>query len=69
MSIKTTDEGLKRVIGVPALALAVVNLSVGSSIYALPAVICIQLGSAGVIGYLLCALNRITVNKNSRPFF
>lgn len=56
MSIKTTDEGLKRVIGVPALAAAVVNLSIGSGIYVVPAVICIQLGAAGVIGYLLCAL-------------
>jgi APA family basic amino acid/polyamine antiporter len=56
MPSKTTDEGLKRVIGVPALAAAVVNISIGSGIYVLPAVICIQLGAAGVIGYLLCAL-------------
>lgn len=56
MSYKTTDEGLKRVIGVPALAAAVVNLSIGCGIYVLPAVICLQLGSAGIIGYVLCAL-------------
>ena len=56
MSYKTTDDGLKRVIGVPALAAAVVNLSIGSGIYVLPAVICIQLGSAAIIGYILTAL-------------
>lgn len=56
MSAKTTDEGLKRVIGVPALAAAVVNITIGAGIYALPGVIGIQLGAAGVIGYLLCAL-------------
>ena len=56
MSIKTTDEGLKRVIGVPGLAASVVNNSIGVGVYVLPAIICIQLGAAGVIGYLLCAL-------------
>ncbi len=56
MSTANSDEGLKRVIGVPALAAAVVNLSIGAGIYVLPAIICIQLGAAGVIGYLLCAL-------------
>lgn len=49
-------EGLKRVIGVPALAATVVNFSIGVGIYVLPAIICIQLGAAGVIGYVLCGV-------------
>src|SRR4051812_9267094 len=50
------NESLKRVIGVPGLALTVVNFTIGAGIYALPAIIGIQLGAAGVIGYLLCGI-------------
>jgi basic amino acid/polyamine antiporter, APA family len=56
MSIKNTDEGLKRVVGVTGLALTVVNFSIGAGIYALPALIGIQLGAASVFGYVLCGL-------------
>ena len=56
MSDKISEEGLKRVVGVPGLALTVVNFSIGAGIYALPALIGIQLGPASVIGYLLCGL-------------
>src|ERR1043166_3013694 len=56
MSAENTNEGLKRVMGVPALAAAIVNLSIGGAIYAIPAVIAIELGAAGVIGYVFCGL-------------
>lgn len=50
------DEGLKRVIGVRGLAATIVNFSIGVGFNAVPAIICIQLGAAGIIGYVLCAL-------------
>lgn len=56
-----TDEGLKRVIGVPALAANAVNLTVGAGIFALPAVIALHLGSASFIAYILCAILLILV--------
>jgi basic amino acid/polyamine antiporter, APA family len=50
------DEGLKRVVGVTGLAATVVNFTIGAGIFALPGLIGIQLGAAGIIGYLLCGL-------------
>ena len=46
MSHESSDEGLKRVIGVPGLAATIVNFSIGGAIYALPALIGLQLGAA-----------------------
>ncbi len=56
MSEVNSDEGLKRIVGVPGLALTVVNFSIGAGIYALPALIGLQLGTASVFGYVLCGL-------------
>ena len=56
MSTKNSDEGLKRVVGVTGLALTVVNFSIGAAIYAIPALIGIQLGAASVFGFVLCGL-------------
>ena len=61
MPVKNTSDGLKAVVGAPALAAAVVNLSIGAGIYVLPAIICIQLGAAGILGYLLCALMFVAI--------
>lgn len=49
------DEGLKRVIGVPALTANAVNLTVGAGIFALPAVVAIHLGASAIFAYLVCA--------------
>jgi APA family basic amino acid/polyamine antiporter len=57
----TQDEGLKRVIGIPSLAASVVNFSIGAAIYALPALIGIELGSGAVIGLTLAALMFVTI--------
>jgi basic amino acid/polyamine antiporter, APA family len=51
-----TKEGLKRVIGVPGLALTVINNTIGAGIFALPAVVCIQLGAFGIYGYVFCSI-------------
>ena len=56
MSHESSDEGLKRVIGVPGLAATIVNFSIGGAIYALPALIGLQLGAASILGYVLCGL-------------
>ncbi|CAN5635106.1 APC family permease [soil metagenome] len=56
MSNKDAEGELKRVVGVPGLALTVVNFSIGAGIYALPALIGIQLGPASMFGYILCGL-------------
>lgn len=51
-----TEEGLKRVIGVPGLALAIVNGIIGAGIFALPAIVGIELGAFSVFGYLFCSI-------------
>ena len=56
MSSEENNEGLKRVVGVFGLSATVVNFSIGAGIYVLPAIIGIQLGAAGIVGYLLCGL-------------
>jgi basic amino acid/polyamine antiporter, APA family len=56
MPTENENEGLQRVLGVPGFAATVVNFSVGAGIYALPALIAVHLGAAGIIGFFLCGL-------------
>ena len=56
MSNTNSDEGLKRVIGVPGLALTIVNGVIGAGIFALPAIVGIELGAYGVFGYIFCSI-------------
>ena len=56
MTIEKTDEGLKRVIGVPGLALNIVNGTIGAGIFALPAAVGIVLGAFGVFSYIFCGI-------------
>ncbi len=56
MHNKNTDEGLKRVVGLPAFAMSIVNNSVGSGIFALPALISLQLGAFSIFCYLFCSI-------------
>ena len=50
------DEGLLRVIGTGAVALAVVNMVIGAGIFALPGIVAAELGSAAIIAYLICSV-------------
>lgn len=50
------NEGLKRVIGVPGLTLGIVNGTIGAGIFALPAIVSIELGAFGVYGYVFCSI-------------
>jgi len=49
-------ENLKRTIGVFGLACAVVNITVGTGIFVLPALIAGRLGGAAIICFLVCGL-------------
>src|ERR1700744_1115893 len=61
MAIESPNEGLERVIGVPALAAITVNNTIGAGIYILPAAVSLQLGAAGVLGYVFCAAMLVTI--------
>ena len=50
------NEGLVRVIGTWALGLSVVNIVVGTGIFALPGRVAAELGSAAIIAYLVCSV-------------
>ena len=56
MGNKKTDEGLKRVIGIPGLSLNIINNTIGAGIFALPAIVSIALDGFAVFGYLFCAI-------------
>ena len=56
MAATKTDEGLKRVVGVSGLAMTIVNGTIGAGIFALPAIISIQIGAFGIFGYLFCSI-------------
>lgn len=52
----STKENLKREIGTIALALAIINVVVGSGIFVIPAIIAEGLGAAAILAYLVCGL-------------
>jgi len=56
MTNEKTAEGLKRVVGVPGLALAIVNGIIGAGIFALPAIVGIALGGFAIFGYIFCSI-------------
>jgi amino acid transporter len=47
-------ENLKREIGVRSLALAIVNITAGSGIFVIPAIIAQDLAAAAILAYLVC---------------
>ena len=61
MPTANSDEGLKRVVGAPALAMSIVNGTIGAGIFALPAIVGIQLGAFGIFGYLFCGIMLATI--------
>lgn len=56
MANANSDEGLKRVIGIPGLALAIINGVIGAGIFALPAIVGTALGAFAVFGYIFCGI-------------
>lgn len=51
-----TDEGLKRVIGIPGLSLNILNNTIGAGIFALPAIVSIALDGFAILGYIFCGI-------------
>lgn len=49
-------ENLKREIGVRSLTLAIINATVGSGIFLLPAIVAENLGPSAIIAYLVCGV-------------
>ena len=47
-------EKLKREIGVGALSLAIINMTIGTGIFVIPAIIAENLGAAAIVAYLVC---------------
>ncbi len=56
MPTTKTDEGLKRVIGIPGFTLNIVNNTIGAGIFALPAIVALQLGAFGIFSYIFCGI-------------
>jgi basic amino acid/polyamine antiporter, APA family len=54
MHSPTSKEPLKREIGLGGFTLAIINNVVGTGIFALPAIIAANLGSAAIVAYLVC---------------
>jgi amino acid transporter len=61
MESANSNEGLKRVIGVKALAATVVNNTIGAGVYVLPAAVCIAMGASGILAYAACGLMLIAI--------
>jgi amino acid transporter len=54
--MQTTQEGLKREVGVWGLSANIVNVMIGAGIFVLPAIIAETMGASGVLAYLFCGL-------------
>lgn len=56
MADNTTEEGLKRVIGIPGLTLSIINGVVGAGIFVLPATVGMALGAFAFNAYVVCGV-------------
>lgn len=55
-TLVNNDEGLKRELGVFDIAVSVLNITVGSGIFLLPALVAAILGNASLLAYIFCGL-------------
>ncbi|NNE02881.1 MAG: amino acid permease, partial [Eudoraea sp.] len=56
MAATEDTKGLQRVVGVGGLSLNIVNITVGAGIFALPAIVGIELGAFSVYAYIFCGI-------------
>ncbi len=56
MNLTSEKENLKREIGVRSLSLAILNLTAGSGIFVIPAIIAEVLGATAIVAYFVCGL-------------
>ena len=50
------DEGLKRVVGISGLSLNIINITIGAGIFALPAIVGVELEAYSIFAYLFCGV-------------
>ncbi|HEX5152649.1 MAG TPA: amino acid permease [Parafilimonas sp.] len=56
MVTTNSNEGLKRVIGIPGLTLSIISGIIGAGIFALPAIVSTALGTFAVFAYIVCGV-------------
>ena len=56
MAVSNKNKELKRVVGVFGLSVNIINITVGAGIFALPAIIGIELGAFSVYAYIFCGI-------------
>jgi amino acid transporter len=61
MESENSNKGLKRVIGVKALATTVVNNTIGAGIFVLSAKVCIRMGASGILAYGACGIMLVAI--------
>jgi APA family basic amino acid/polyamine antiporter len=61
MSNTNSDEGLKRVIGVPGLTLTIISGVIGAGIFVLPATVGEALGAFAIVAYIVCGILLATI--------
>jgi APA family basic amino acid/polyamine antiporter len=61
MAVINNDKELKRVVGVTGLSLNIINITVGAGIFALPAIVGIELGAFSIFAYIFCGIMMATI--------
>lgn len=56
MTATKNDKELKRVVGVTGLSLNIINITVGAGIFALPAIVGVELGAFSIFAYVFCGI-------------
>ncbi|WP_297760532.1 APC family permease [uncultured Muriicola sp.] len=56
MAKTNSDKELKRVVGVTGLSLNIINITVGAGIFALPAIVGVELGAFSIFAYVFCGI-------------
>lgn len=56
MTKPKNEEGLKRVVGITGLSFNIINCTVGAGIFALPAIVGVELGAFSIYAYVFCGI-------------
>jgi len=56
MAVTNNNKELERVVGVTGLSLNIINITVGAGIFALPAIVGVELGAFSIFAYVFCGI-------------
>ena len=56
MAVTNNNKELERVVGVTGLSLNIINITVGAGIFALPAIVGVELGGFSIFAYVFCGI-------------